>query len=402
MTDQRHEDTGPEGPQVIDLEAEEIRPEADAPRPAAADEPDESTASPLPPHAPAPRRRRGGMAGWIIAALILGALAGGWLYRDVLSAYLPSDEMRSLRAQVAALETNVGSLSGELAAVKQAADAAAGSAASVGDAAAQAGEAARAASAQTADLAARLDQSEQRLAAVEQALESARTDLAAFRKSVSSPQPGTSGAAGPVDTAALAALGQRIDALEKDVASLKTAPGGTGEAQATSALSQALSDLKAKVAAGTPYAAEQDRISRMVPAAAGLDTLAAHAAEGLPDAAGLAAELRAAIPALPQPAAPPPEDDSYLGSLMKSLSGIVTIRPIGETDWPMVAERAAAFAEAGDLAQAISTIDGAEGEKPMALGQWRDRAAARLELEAAMAQVSEAVLRQIAAMGGAR
>ena len=32
---------------------------------------------------------------------------------------------------------------------------------------------------------------------------------------------------------------------------------------------------------------------------------------------------------------------------MKSLSGIVTVRPIGETDWPQVAEKAAAFAEAG-------------------------------------------------------
>ena len=39
-------------------------------------------------------------------------------------------------------------------------------------------------------------------------------------------------------------------------------------------------------------------------------------------------------------------------------------------------------------------------EKPMALTQWRDRAAARLQLEAALNQVSEAVLRQIAALGG--
>ena len=39
---------------------------------------------------------------------------------------------------------------------------------------------------------------------------------------------------------------------------------------------------------------------------------------------------------------------------MKSLSGIVTIRDIGETDWPRLAEKAAAFAEAGDLNQAIA------------------------------------------------
>ena len=86
---------------------------------------------------------------------------------------------------------------------------------------------------------------------------------------------------------------------------------------------------------------------------------------------------------------------------MKSLSGIISIRPIGDTDWRQVADKAAAFAEAGDLTQAISTIDAGEGEKPMALSQWRDRAAARLQLEAAVGQVSEAVLRQIAATGGA-
>jgi hypothetical protein len=36
----------------------------------------------------------------------------------------------------------------------------------------------------------------------------------------------------------------------------------------------------------------------------------------------------------------------------------------------------------------------------MALTQWRDRAAARLQLEAALTQTSDAVLRQITALGG--
>ena len=85
---------------------------------------------------------------------------------------------------------------------------------------------------------------------------------------------------------------------------------------------------------------------------------------------------------------------------MKSLSGIITIREIGEADWPAVAGKAAAFAESGDLDQAISVIDAAEGEKPMALTQWRDRAAQRLQLDAAMAALSDAVIRQISALGG--
>lgn len=409
MSDQRNDDQGPVRPQVIDLEAEEIRTEAEAPRaaeePGAASDDTQSSAGYPPP--PKPQQRgRSGTAAWIVAALILGAIGGGWLYRDVLAGYFPSNQMRALQTRLATLETSSGGLSAELAALKQAADAASKAAAAAAEGANAARLDASAAMAEASGLRPRVDENGQRLAAAEDALKTAGANLAALRNAVSSAPAGTAGAApGPADTAALTALAQRIDALEKDVASLKssasaTATGEGGQASVTSALSQALSDLKAKVAAGAPFAEEHERIARMVPAAAGLETVGARAAEGLPNAQGLTEELRAAIPALPQPAAPAAQDDSYLGSLMKSLSGVITIRPIGETDWPGVAERAATFAEAGDLNQAIAVIDGAEGEKPMALTQWRDRAAARLQLEAALAEVSDAVLRQITALGG--
>ncbi|MCX7349540.1 MAG: hypothetical protein NTZ54_08445 [Alphaproteobacteria bacterium] len=391
----QHDDTGAK-PQVIDLEAEEIRSESDAPPNTAADEPREDDYTPAPP-----REKSRGASRWIIAALILGALGGGWLYRGVLSSYLPSNEMTALKNQVAALEQNNTDLAAQIAAVKQGADGAAQAAASATDAAAQAADAAKAATAQTSDIGAKLEQADQQTAALADQLKSAGADLDALRKSMSSAPAASGGTASPADAAVLAALSQRIDALEKDVASLKAGPGTNAQAGATAALSQALSDLKAKVAAGTSFQAEYERIARMVPAASGLDVVAADAAAGVPDAKGLAAELRAAIPALPQAEAPPAEDNSYFGALMKSLSGVISIRPIGNTNWPQVAEKAAAFADTGDLAQAISVIDAAEGDTPMALSQWRDRASARLALEAAVAQVSEAVLRQIAANGGA-
>lgn len=396
----QHDDTGSR-PQVIDLEAEEVRSEADAASAPAEETREEAAQAHMPP--PAAKKRSGGASTWIIAALILGALGGGWLYRGVLSSYLPSNEMVALKNQVAALEQNNTDLGNQLAAVKQAADGAAQAAASASDAAAQAADAARGAAAQAAGMGGRIDEADQRIAALDDALQAARGDLGALRKSMSDAPAAAAegGAASPADAAVLAALGQRIDALEKDVASLKAGSGATSQAGATAALSQALSDLKAKVAAGTPFQAEYERIARMVPAAPGLDVVASAAAEGLPDAQGLAAELRAAIPALPEAAAPPAEDDSYFGMLMKSLSGFISIRPIGDTDWRQVAEKAAAFAEAGDLTQAMAVIDAGEGEKPMALGQWRERAAARLKLEAAVNQLSEAVLRQIAASGGA-
>ena len=81
---------------------------------------------------------------------------------------------------------------------------------------------------------------------------------------------------------------------------------------------------------------------------------------------------------------------------------MITIRTIGETNWPELAEKAAALTETGDLTQAIAAIDAAEDAMPQPLSQWRDRASARLSLEAAVGQVSEAVLRQIAAQGGVK
>jgi hypothetical protein len=398
MSDPNHADAGPLRPQVIDLDAEEISTEPDSPRAPESGAGERSVEEETPP----PKQQSRSPLLWIVAALILGLIAGAWLYRGVLASYFPSNQVAAMQVRLDTLETSKNALAEQIAAVKQAADSAAGAAATAGEAARSAGQQAAAAADGLTAIESRLGTIDQRIASAEEALGGAKADLDQFRKSMSvAATPTTPGA--PADTAALAALGQRIDALEKDVASLKSAAApvaGKDTAPVTSALSQALSDLKAKVAAGTPYPDEYDRIARMVPAAAGLETVGARAAEGLPNAQGLTAELRAAIPALPQPEAPAAEDDSYLGTLMKQLSGVITIREIGETDWPGVAEKAAAFAEAGDLEQAISVIDAAEGEKPMAVVQWRDRAAARLQLEQALAEVSDAVLRQITALGG--
>jgi hypothetical protein len=384
MSDEsKSDDNSPVKPQVIDLEAEDVTVESDPPR--------EEPSAP-PPHTP-PRRKSGGSATWIIAALVLGLIGGGWLYRDVLSTYLPTDEMTALKGRIDVLEANGKTQGEQLLAVSQSSDAASTLASGLD-------KAVKDVAAGVADAQSRIRGFETRIAETEKALKSAKADLDALRSAVSS---GASSGAGPVDSAALAAIGQRIDALEKDMASLKSRGGAGDGATATAALSQALSDIKAKIASGVAFADEYDRIARMVPAAAGLDVLAAHASAGLPDAPGLGAELRATIPALPKPAAEnAPAGDSYWDTIWGALSGIITIRDIGEADWPTLAEKASAFAEAGDLPQAIALIDAAEGAKPSAISQWRDRAVARLKLEAALDTVSQAVLRQIAALGGAQ
>lgn len=370
-------------PQVIDLEAEDVTPEPERAE-------TESAAPPPPPQMP-PKRRRRGTVMWVLLAMLAGAAGGGWLYRDLLSAYLPSNRMSQLDARIGALEVNNKSLGEQIAAASQAAQSAT-SASSALD------QALKDLAAGQGETQSKLTAMDERIAAAEQALAAAKSDLDGLRNAVSTAGTGSGG--GTADPAALAALAQRIEAVEKDVASLKSA-GGRANGSAAAALTAALSDLKAKIAAGEPYAEQYARIARMVPAAEGLEVLASQAGAGLPDAAGLAAELRSSIGQLPQPQAEAPADSgSYWDWIRSALTGIVTIRTIGERDWPALAEKCAGLAQSGELGQAIAAIDEAEGDKPAVLAQWRDRAAARLKLEAAAEQVSQAVLRQIAAEGG--
>ena len=257
-------------PQVIDLEAEDVTME-------------ETGTPETPPPPPVPPKKSTFPATWLAIAVLVGAIAGGWLYKDVLSSYLPSNELLTTQARIDALEAQGKTLGEQLASVAATSD-------QLKTEIQGATEKSSAAQTATAAL-------ETRLADLEAATQSAKAELEKLKSA-----PATGGTSStPVDTSAVAALAQRLDALEKDVASLKTVSTPTDQSAATATLSQSLSDLKAKIAAGASYRAELERISRMVPAAAGLDTLSANANEGLPTAAGLAAELTALIPLLPKP-----------------------------------------------------------------------------------------------------
>ncbi len=343
--------------------------------------------NPVPPLSkPAPRRRN-----WpyVAIAMLAAAAAGGWLYKDVLSRYLPSEQMQAMTGKVAALETSTADLREQLT--------------SVGKLAAQLKSDVDGMEGKNAELSGLADAAQKsqrattdKLTVLEQSLGEARqavADLAAR------PVATAGGVAVPVDNAVLAALQKRIDSLEKDVASLKVKPAEDADNRA--ALSQALSDLKVKIAEGTGYAAELERIQRMVPAADGFDVLQQRATLGLPDAKGLGGELRGLIGYLPKPIVPGPvpESQSWWSGIYDSLSGLITITVEGDVDWPSAASAAAALADSGDLPQAIEQISKIEGTKPPGVQQWLDRANGRLALEAALKSVEDAVLRVIAAKG---
>ena len=366
MTNENPE--SPLKPQVIDLDAEDVIVEEES--------------APAAPPPPVPPRKSTFPTAWLAVALLGGVVAGGWFYKDVLSSYMPSNELVTARSRIDVLEAQTKTLGEQLAAVSGTSD-------QLKTEIQNATEKSSAAQSAGAAL-------ETRMASIETAAKSVKAELEKLKSAAATG--GTTSAT--VDSSVLTTLAQRLDALEKDVASLKTVSTPGDQTAATATLSQSLSDLKAKIASGASYAGELERISRMVPAAAGLDTLSANANDGLPTAAGLAAELTSLIPLLPKLEIElPSSENSYLNSFWDAMKGVITVRRIGETDWPDLAAKCAALAESGDLAQAMEKIDKAEGAKPSALSGWRDRAAKRIALEAALEETSQAVLRQITSMG---
>jgi hypothetical protein len=362
-------------PQVIDLEAEDIT---------VAEEPQASEKSHAGPadDPPAPSKRNA-MGPWrfIAGAALLGLLAGGWLYRDVLSAYLPSAAMAELEARVATLEAQTRTGEEQVEALGATLEKTSAALASLEGAVKSASEGESA-------LRGTVESAAARVAAVEEALADIRQRLDAI------PQAGSGG----TDSAALAAFASRLADVERQVADLKAGTGATGDGALAASLRQALSDLRAKIAAGQAYGPELGRIVRLVPAAGGNGALEAHAEKGLANGEGLAEELRALIPSLPE-AAPAAEEQAAgtWASFWNTITSIVSIRDVGATDWRDLAQRSAEAAQVGDLAGAVALIDSAAA--PAALSSWRERAAARLALEAALPELGAAVERVIAAMG---
>jgi hypothetical protein len=364
-------------PQIIDLEAETVTVEQDQP----ASEPEQQPAPPT----PAPGKRSY-TAYWLLAALLAGAIGGGWLYRDYLAAYLPTSATTDLANRVATLEAQVKTQNDQLSGIAKSANDSQAKAASAENLARDASTQLQSALESAKSLDARLQTLGSDLAA-------ARSDIETLRNA---PPPAATGTSGSIGSGALTALSARVETLEKELASLKSASASPAAID-TTALSQAAADLKARFAAGAPYKAEIDRIALMVPAAAGLEQLAPYAEAGLPDAAGLATELRALAPTLPKPEAESAAEEGFWAAL----GSIVTVRKIGEVDWQAIAMSAASLAGDGKLAEAITTVDSPEGAKPPGLSQWRERAAARLRLEAALSEFSAAIERQLAASGKA-
>jgi hypothetical protein len=366
-------------PEIIDLGPDAVI-ENDPPEAAAG-----HGAQTFPPQPESMRRKASRGILLPLVALIVGALGGGWFYRDWLASYLPPDSVSALSAKVANIEARNASGQGQYDALAKLAEQLKTDIDQIEVGLNQSSTAVGGISSTLRSATSRMDKLEASYAETSRRIDTLKAALAAV---------GTSSASGATtDPVALQAIYLRLDALEQDIATLKSS-----QTAAAPELSQALAGLKAKVSSGAPYTDELSRIARLVPAAEGLAFLAVHAQKGLPDAASLARELVAIVPLLTG-APPTTNEPGYLDWFLSLFGNLIRVKTIGETDWQSVATQSAALAGADDLRQAIALIDKAGGNRPEALAAWRDRAENRLKLEDALTQTGEAVIRQIAAKG---
>lgn len=354
----------------------------DGEAPAAAATAASGTAGPARPAEPsAPPRRESG--GGLIAGLVGGvaalALAAGLQFAGVLPGVAPAPPSSPAAVDhgpaIAALETQLGQLREEVAALGAAGDG---------------GEA----------LAARLAEAEERVAALASGLEALRGEVSGL---AARPE-GEGGAAAPVDLApieeriaaveaalaavpdasasesALAALGEqlaalrgeveagrdgqaqaaaRLDALEAAVEALSGRVEEQAEAPATAVIIAA-SSLKAAIDRGMPFTTELETYAALVPDAPQIEELRAFAASGVPTRAEISAQSDAAANAMIAAAQPVDPQAGIIDRLWASMSGMVQVRPIGMVEGdgvPEIAARLDTAVTAGDYERALAEFE---------------------------------------------
>jgi hypothetical protein len=171
------------------------------------------------------------------------------------------------------------------------------------------------------------------------------------------------------------------------------------------ALLLAFDQLRATVERGSPYGAELDAVRalarhepQLAPALAPLD---ATAASGIPGTVRLAERFRASVaPALLR-APPAPEGDSLGERVVAKLRSLVTIRHVGGagSDDPVAAAvaKAQAALDAGDLAEAVASVESIDATRAAPAQSWLAAAHQRLAAEAALDGLARSLTAELAA-----
>ena len=324
----------------------------------------------------APQNARFGRWGVVGLFGLVCALGSGWLYRDVLSAYLPSNQQQALTARVDALEaaSKDGSKKADaIFALTEELKAKIGAAQAAADKAAK----------QAGTISAEQEVLTSKLAEAQQSVDNLKVGLASVKSQAGSAD-ATTGTPSVADTA-------RLEKLEHDLAALQAAQPKAVDANA---LMQSLNQVKAKVAAGEAYADLLKPLAQQLPAADGLDAVQKESAQGLPSAVQLVSTLTIIAAQLPKASpAPAATANHWYSGITSFFSELVTVKELGPGQVADAAAKASAFAASGDLQQAADALSAVGDGLPAALKDWKDTALRHVRLEAALDRLSASVVR---------
>ena len=303
------------------------------------------------------------------------AFGGGWLYRDVLSAYLPSNQEQALTARFddleAAAKENAKKVEAIFAVTEELK-------AKIGAAQAAADKSTKQAGAISAEQEVLIS----KLAEAQLAVDNMKVGFEDLKS-----RAGGTGALSAVPSAADTA---RMEKLEHDLAALQAAQP---KAVDSNALNTALNQVKAKAAAGEDFSEQVKALAQLVPTADGLDGVQKEATQGLPSSAQLISALTIIVDKLPKIAPAPAiaKSNSWFGDITSFFSDLVTVKELGPGLVADAAAKASAFAASGDLQQAADALSAVGDGLPADLKEWKDKALRRLRLDAALDRLSASV-----------
>ncbi len=222
--------------------------------------------------------------------------------------------------------------------------------------------------------------------------------------------------------AELAARIDKLDALEERVEELATLEerieaqvGARAGAQAAltgeTALMLAVLQLRDAVRDSGPFTAELDMLRRLASSGAledggALNELIApldpYAATGAPTLARLKAEFPPVARAVVM-SARGGEDEGWVSGVLRRVSGLVTVRPVGPVEGQgpgAVVARAEAHLASDDLAAALGELDALGGAAAGAVQAWRDKARARLAARQVLTGLGEMLIARLKPAGG--
>jgi hypothetical protein len=213
-----------------------------------------------------------------------------------------------------------------------------------------------------------------------QALERADAAERAVRDLQASVQRASTQASAAVAPAELAALQQRLTALEQSAQAAREQIAKMATTDQAARLALMMAMARDAVESGAPYAAELAQAKALGADPKTLVPLESFAATGLPSKQALAAELRELMPALIKDANAGPAPAGFFDRLQANAGRLVSIRPIDAPagdEPPAVLARIEAEAARADIDSALADLVKLPGPARQRAAAWMDKAKAR-------------------------